>query len=1023
MKPDERGPFSFNEAFLKELRELRPDAFPDLHAAKLGEHDDVQAANLKKIYEAVHGTLNDPAHRPLAALCFSGGGIRSATFNLGVLQGLARIGVLSKFDYLSSVSGGGYISGWLAAWRHHARMTPKPGDTPDAAEAKVFSDLAEIDPPGRPLAPEPKPLDHLREYSNFLTPRTGTLSVDLWSAVAIVLRNLLLNWTMLLPVLAALVAIPQLCMLVVQAEIGTSLAIACMLGALVTGLLAEFASFWMRTAQLRADDDPGRRPAYLGHWAVVAATVGLLWISSLLTVLAAAWAPLYPDGQLAVPGAVLPFALIWLLFSPLLGWAVAEFAMPTARGVRRPFWPELSGLVISGFLAALLLEKLYDTFGRWLISHPALFVAAAIPTVLMVHLLARAFFVGWSSLGEGRTRADADATTAEKPVAETPAARKSAAETPAVQTTAAQPAAPNTTAADTSGSHTTAAQQNAPRTDAPRTTAPNTTAPGTPAAGQERAATGVPAGGAAAEPAPARIPRPAGIADMDREWWARLSGWVLLAALTWLIASGLVLAAAPLVERLAAYVAGMGGLAATVVAVLGKSGATKSGRRDDSEGSPAREWALRLAVPLLCVATVILLALGTTWLGRAFSGNPELLEIGDRFEGEIGIVRTGDIISFILMMAVLAGLGALMAAAVSVNRFSLQGLYRTRLVRAYLGASNPRRKPDPFTGFDPRDDFPLHEAGKLRPLPVLHAALNLVRGGEHLAWQQRKAESFSMSPFYCGNFHDGYRDSRYYGGREGIRLGTAMSISGAAANPNMGYHSSPAVTFLLTLLNARLGSWLGNPGEAGEKTFRHSGPRWALRPILAELFGHTDSRSPYVNLSDGGHFENLGLYEMVLRRCKYIVVSDAGQDPKATFDDLGNAIRKVRIDFRIPIEFDERIHISPRENLPTGLFCAKARIRYSAVDEGAPEAVDGMLLYLKPALYGRGRPVPYDVWSYAGASPLFPHESTADQWFDESQFESYRALGLHVIGEVTSKGTTGEVPDLFRVVDEYLKSI
>ena len=971
MKPEERGPFSFNEAFLKELRELRPEAFRDLHAAKFSDPKGDQAANLKEIYETVHGALNDRPHRPLAALCFSGGGIRSATFNLGVLQGLARIGVLGKFDYLSSVSGGGYISGWLAAWRHHARMTPKPGDTPDAAEAKVFSDLAESQPPGRPLAPEPKPLDHLRQYSNFLTPRTGTLSVDLWSAVAIVLRNLLLNWTMLLPVLAALVAIPQLCMLVVQAEIGTSLAIACMLGALVTGLLAEFAAFWMRTAQLRADGNSERRSPFLGHWGVLGATVGLLWISSLLTVLAAAWAPLYPDGQLAVPGAVLPFALILLLFGPLLGWAVAEFAMPTARGVRRPFWPELSGLVISGFLAALLLEKLYDTFGRWLISHPALFVAAAIPTVLMVHLLARAFFVGWSSLGEGRTRADAP------------------------------------------DAHATTAHESAAQTAAPHTTA----------AGQERTATEGRADGAMAEPASMRIPRPAGIADMDREWWARLSGWVLLAALTWLIASGLVLAAAPRVERLAAYVAGMGGVAAAVVAVLGKSGATKSGRRDDSEGSPAREWALRLAVPLLCVATVMLLALGTTWLGRAFSGNLELLEIPENFRGEIGMVRTGDIISFFVMMVVLAGLGALMATAVSVNRFSLQGLYRTRLVRAYLGASNPARRPDPFTGFDPRDDFPLHEAGKLRPLPVLHAALNLVSGGEHLAWQQRKAESFSMSPFYCGNFHDGYRDSRHYGGREGIRLGTAMSISGAAANPNMGYHSSPAVTFLLTLLNARLGSWLGNPGKAGEKTFRHSGPRWALRPILAELFGHTDARSPYVNLSDGGHFENLGLYEMVLRRCKYIVVSDAGQDPKATFDDLGNAIRKVRIDFRIPIEFDERIHISPRENLATGLFCAKAHIRYSAVDGGTPADVDGVLLYLKPALYGRGRPVPYDVWSYAGASPLFPHESTADQWFDESQFESYRALGLHVIGEVTSKGTTGEVPDLFRVVDEYLKSV
>ena len=138
--------------------------------------------------------------------------------------------------------------------------------------------------------------------------------------------------------------------------------------------------------------------------------------------------------------------------------------------------------------------------------------------------------------------------------------------------------------------------------------------------------------------------------------------------------------------------------------------------------------------------------------------------------------------------------------------------------------------------------------------------------------------------------------SRYYGGPRGVSLGTAITISGAAASPNMGYHSSPLVTFLMTFFNARLGWWLGNPGRAGDNTFYLSSPRFTVRPVVAEAFGLTDSTSPYVYLSDGGHFDNLGLYEMVLRRCHFIVVSDAGCDATCGLNDLGGAIRKIRAD-------------------------------------------------------------------------------------------------------------------------------
>jgi hypothetical protein len=282
-------------------------------------------------------------------------------------------------------------------------------------------------------------------------------------------------------------------------------------------------------------------------------------------------------------------------------------------------------------------------------------------------------------------------------------------------------------------------------------------------------------------------------------------------------------------------------------------------------------------------------------------------------------------------------------------------------------------------------------------------ALNLV-GGKNLAWQQRKAQSFSVSPLHAGSHRIGYRRSELYGGTkgpdggDGMSLGSALTISGAAASPNSGYHSSPLATFLMALFNVRLGAWLGNPGPKGENTFRKRGPRFAVRPLLEETFGLTTDEKPYVFLSDGGHFENLGLYEMVLRRCRVIVVSDAGCDPKCQLEDLGNAIRKIRVDLGVPIDF-ETFTIYSRESKKSGQRWALGTIRYSAVDGGEPEARDGVLIYLKPAFYS-DRKEPIDVFNYAAASITFPHETTADQWFSESQFESYRMLGRYTVTEV-----------------------
>jgi hypothetical protein len=186
---------------------------------------------------------------------------------------------------------------------------------------------------------------------------------------------------------------------------------------------------------------------------------------------------------------------------------------------------------------------------------------------------------------------------------------------------------------------------------------------------------------------------------------------------------------------------------------------------------------------------------------------------------------------------------------------------------------------------------------------------------------------------------------------------------------------------------------------------------------VAEAFGLTNATNPYVYLSDGGHFENLGLYEMVLRRSRYIVVSDSGQDPECSFSDLGDAVRKIRIDLGISIEFDE-IRIFGRNDKRAddepGCHAALGRIRYEQVDgEGVP---DGVIVYIKPACYGNE---PRDIYEYFKSNESFPHESTSDQFFSESQFESYRMLGLHTM-QLLCPDQVAHLPEFIEAVRSHV---
>jgi len=163
---------------------------------------------------------------------------------------------------------------------------------------------------------------------------------------------------------------------------------------------------------------------------------------------------------------------------------------------------------------------------------------------------------------------------------------------------------------------------------------------------------------------------------------------------------------------------------------------------------------------------------------------------------------------------------------------------------------------------------------------------------------------------------------------------------------------------------------------------------------------------------------------MVLRRCHYVVVSDAGEDPECSFADLGEAIRKIRIDLGIPIEFDRNEHLSRgqidalKRAGQKGYTCAIGRIGYSELDRDAngKKAPDGILIYIKPACYGEE---PRDIYEYFKRSETFPHESTADQFFSESQFESYRMLGLYTMQNLCEKSVR-DFPDFIEEIQKHL---
>jgi len=279
------------------------------------------------------------------------------------------------------------------------------------------------------------------------------------------------------------------------------------------------------------------------------------------------------------------------------------------------------------------------------------------------------------------------------------------------------------------------------------------------------------------------------------------------------------------------------------------------------------------------------------------------------------------------------------------------------------------------------------------PFPLINAALNFADRDEFRG-RGRNATFFTFSPTHVGSTEVGYvctADLEAVHSR--FKLSSAVAISGAAAAANAGRITNPTLRFLLALVNVRLGYWLPNPRRVATGAFKRQWwrggyPEPGAQHLLREMVGALDTHSAFVNLSDGGHIENLGIYELIRRRCRVIVAIDAEQDGAFSFVSLGDVIRFARIDRAVNIEIDVS-DIRPDAKGNSKLHHAIGRIDYGRGEYG-------WLIYIKNSLTGREGE---SILKYRAVEKLFPHHSTGDQFFDEEQFEAYRELGYRMVVE------------------------
>jgi hypothetical protein len=854
-------PHAVAQAMLDDFAERLETLSPD-------QRDRVDDLLAQRHRQLIAGADHGEANRGLIGLALSGGGIRSASFSIGVLQALARSSVLSALHYVSAVSGGGYAASWIVTWAYrHQRGV-------EGVQDELFRS-------GNRCGP----LHWVRRYGSYLAHHLGPLSTDAWALLVAYLRNWAPVFVLVVISLVPLALLPHL-------WAGLSTKVPPMwIGLLATSTTVAFIGL-LRYLMLFRRVSPeapqtGRVRLWVAMWSLAAA--------------------------LALSRMIADRERVLLLLRE--SHQLLDIVLADRAGVLSP----LAGVLIylSGLGLAAILRHARRQRGPDVHARMSTYYALRATTVgglvfgatleLCIHVLEP-------------LRGSMEATLT---------------------------AAPLLIALSIGLAETSMIMLTTDHHD-----------------------------------------------DDDRAWQAQVGGWVLGTMIVWTVLSLVSLWLWKMVSALPYWTLSV----------------------------PFAVWVLCVAVP---------------WRDRRISAAlvwsalvPLALLTALAYIVDLVAVRHAPASPWLLGVIVVVSLGLAYVGStvVDINYFSLHDIYRERLTRTFLGASRlaaqnanigsavgsesgaeqvpqfGRRTPTGFTNIDENDSPGLHwlRSTKQRPLPVilLNAAVNGRSRSEHGGREPRQW-SFSFSPYFCGSPASGigYRKTDcffpHYEGK-GLTLGAAMALSGAAVSPTAGRMTHPVKALLFGLLNARLGMWVINPRHASRKRderFRSPGPALGL---LKELLSFRPFFSRWIHLSDGGHFENLGVFELLRRGCSRIVVVDASCDPERSFDDLANAIRRARIDLGIEIRRSEPWSVfGPDAPLPQSDLDPRRSWMWFDIDYGEHakhHPIKGRLLYIKPSVYS-GQVLPPDVIQYWQGAPRFPHETTADQFFTEAQMEAYRALG------------------------------
>jgi hypothetical protein len=856
----------------------------------------------------------------LVGLAFSGGGIRSSTLAVGFLQGLAKLRLLGLFDYLSSVSGGGYAAAWLTAWIHRQRDlvdVQRQLDPNRVEQSRV--DRSPL-PRFTVVNEEPEPIHHVRSYSRYLSPYVGFLSADTWTLVAIYLRNTIINLSILITFFGTFI------------------------------LLSHLLVWWFALPGMAGDANAFRRVQICNYLCIGLA----LWTAIIMMIYRAriAETPKASQGQPPSTTECTRSTFFWSLMLPLIvlsilmTWTYApDPSLPSnshftdwpqrhpknawhmAVFTDRPAWLEYPMFAAVFCLPVAIFGFIRRRYSGYSLTINVRLLLSTIVLIMSISfglLAAIGYVIPWLAVNAG---------------------------TLGVLTVGPPAIVLSFYVACTIEVMLLSRIQS----------------------------------------------------EYEFEWRNRLNADLLRFAFAWLAFFGVIF----YLQR--AFVALGNEHYIKPTAIVGwlitTLGGLIAGQRQPKQAASEMPGVFRRII--LVVAPPVFL-IGLLWLLS---------------EAIVHVLPAEPIDQFWCFVGCLA-LFVVLTRIVDINRFSLHALYANRLTRCYLGASRSKsmtlvreaggglisgaptgvddvRRDNQLTGFDNDDDLPLAEVyakGLTRvmrcrgPYPIINTALQLV-GGTDLANQDRLAASFFLSPLYCGSNQTGFVPTPHDDSAAGkLTLGRATAISGAAIDPNMPIYHTPALTALLTIFNARIGCWLRNPAIGSPGSYDARGP-WLSFLLVRELLGQTNKNESFIRLSDGGHFENLGAYELIRRRCRFIVVCDFAEDPSDASENLARLMRFVRIDFGIEIEIDTS-PIHKDENGVSKQHAVVGAIRYQ---DRFPGKGQGTLVFVRSSMTGDE---PADVLQYARTHEMFPHQGTMNQFFSADQFEAYRALGQHMAERV-----------------------